>query len=228
MKIEIVNRPSNSAAKLTLDPGETVTAESGAMIAMSGDMAIETSTHTKSSGGGFLKAVKRMFAGESFFLNHFKAGSAGGDLYLSTTLSGDMVPFETKGETLIVQSGSYVASEPGVTVDVGWQGFKNLFSGESLFWLKLSGQGKFVLSSFGMIYPIEVDGAYIVDTGHIVAFDETLNFSIKKSASSWISSFFSGEGLVCKFEGKGTVWCQSHNPSSFGSTLGPLLKPRKG
>ncbi|MCB1177694.1 MAG: TIGR00266 family protein [Leptospiraceae bacterium] len=228
MKIELIHRPSNSAGKLILEPGEAVTAESGAMIAMSGDMQITTSTYKKESGkGGILKAIKRMFAGESFFLNHFTAGSNGGEVYISTTLSGDMEQFETKGQTLIVQAGSYVASEQGVNVDVGWQGFKNLFSGESLFWLKISGEGKYILSSFGMIYPVEVDGAYIVDTGHIVAFDETLDFKVVKSGKGWISSFASGEGLVCRFEGKGTVWCQSHNPSSFGWALSSNLRPRR-
>jgi len=226
MKVEILHRPTNSAAKCILGPNEEVTAEAGAMIAMSADTSITTSTYKK-EGGGVLKALKRMLAGESFFLNHFQAGPKGGEVYLSTTLMGDMMEFETRGETLIVQAGSYVASEKGVNIDVGWQGFKNLFSGESLFWLKISGQGKFILSSFGMIYPVEVNGAYVVDTGHIVAFEETLNFTIAKSSKGWISSFLSGEGLVCKFEGKGRIYCQSHNPNSFGYKLGPHLRPRR-
>jgi uncharacterized protein (AIM24 family) len=83
-----------------------------------------------------------------------------------------------------------------------------------------------VLSSFGAIYPIEVNGDYIVDTGHIVAFNETLNFSITKAGKSWIQSIFGGEGMVCKFSGRGTVWCQSHNTKSFGNLLGPKLKIR--
>ena len=66
----------------------------------------------------------------------------------------------------------------------------------------------------------------IVDTGHIVAFNETLSFSITKAGKSWIGSMLSGEGLVCKFEGKGTVWCQSHNAQSFGQSLTPILRPR--
>jgi len=110
---------------------------------------------------------------------------------------------------------------------MGWQGFKSLLSGESMLWLNLKGRGKIVLSSFGAIYPIEVDGEYIVDSGHIVAFNETLNFSITKAGSSWLQSFLGGEGLVCKFKGKGTVWCQSHNPKSFGLSLSPSLRPRK-
>ncbi|MDX1960790.1 MAG: TIGR00266 family protein [Leptospiraceae bacterium] len=227
MNIEIIHRPSNTAAKVILSPNESITTEAGAMIAMSGDMSIETTTYKKEGSGGILKALKRLLAGESFFLNHFTAGSKGGELYLATTLNGDMLSLDAKGKTLIVQAGSFVAAEKTVNLETGWQGFKNLFSGESFFWLKISGEGKFVINSFGMIYPVEVDGAYIVDTGHIVAFDDTLSFTIAKSGKSLFSSFISGEGLVCKFQGKGTVWCQSHNPSSFGNTLSSLLKPRR-
>ena len=71
-----------------------------------------------------------------------------------------------------------------------------------------------------------VDGEYIVDTGHIVAFNETLNFTITKAGGSWMTAILGGEGLVCKFQGRGTVWCQSHNPSGFGQAIGPLLKAR--
>ena len=95
-----------------------------------------------------------------------------------------------------------------------------------MFWIHLTGAGKVVLNSFGAIYPVEMDGEYIVDTGHIVAFQETLDFKVTKAGKSWMSSFLGGEGLVCRFRGKGTVWCQSHNQTSFGHTLGPMLKTR--
>lgn len=225
MNVDIVCGPGNSAAKLQLAAGETCTAEAGSMIAMSGDMQITTTTHKRESGGIF-QAVKRMLAGESFFLNHFRAGASGGDLFLATTLPGDMKTMELNNESLIVQSGSYVACTDGIEVDLGWQGFKSLLSGESMFWLNLKGSGTVVLSSFGAIYPMEVDGEFIVDTGHIVAFNETLSFTLSKAGKSWISSILGGEGLVCKFQGKGTVWCQSHNPPSFGGTLGPMLRER--
>lgn len=195
------------------------------MIAMSGDMSIETSTHTR-GGGGVLKAAKRMLSGESFFLNHFTAGVKGGEVWLATALPGDMMQYVLDKENLIVQGGSYVASDRGVNIDLGWQGFKSLLSGEGMFWIHLTGSGNVVLNSFGAIYPVNVDGEYIVDTGHIVAFNETLDFKVTKAGQSWVSSFLGGEGLVCKFHGTGTVWCQSHNPGSFGHTLGPMLRPR--
>jgi uncharacterized protein (TIGR00266 family) len=226
MHIELTHRPGNTAAQITLQSGETITAEAGAMIAMSPDLDVTTSTHKRNSGS-LLKSLKRMIGGESFFLNHFRSPRDGAELWLGTELAGDMLVQELDGDALIVQSGSFVAAEPGVDVDVGWQGFKNMLSGESLFWLRLHGRGKVLLSSFGAIYPIEVNGEHLVDTGHIVAFSETLDFTLSKAGKSWLHSILGGEGLVCRFKGRGTVWCQSHNPSSFGTALGPNLKPRQ-
>ena len=226
MKVDIQFGPANSAAVLELEPGETITTEAGAMISMSGDMRISTTTHKKNSGGIF-KAMKRMLAGENFFLNHFSSSQQGGQLILGTALSGDMAVKELDNERLIVQAGSFVAAEESLDMDLGWQGFgKALFSGESAFWLNISGSGKLIFNSFGAIYPVEVDGEYIVDTGHIVAFEESLEFKIAKAGGSWATAILGGEGLVCRFQGKGTVWCQSHNAGSFGSSLGPKLRSR--
>ena len=170
--------------------------------------------------------MKRLLAGESFFLNHYTAPESGGEVIVSAALAGDMIDVELGNETLIVQAGSFVAAEHQVDMDMGWQGFKTLFSGENMFWLKMTGPGKVVLSSYGAIYPLDIDGEHIIDTGHIVAFQETLDFSISKAGKSWISSILGGEGLVCRFKGQGRIWCQSHNTSAFGRILGPMLRPR--
>lgn len=224
MEIEIKMRPGCSVAKVQLGSGENITTEGGCMIAMSNDMQMETTTYKKNSGG-IMKGLKRMLSGESFFMNHYTAGNNGGELYLAPTLHGDLLVRELNNEKLIVQGGSYMASEPNIEVDFSWQGMKSMFSGEGLFWLNLNGTGKVILNAYGVIYPVEVDGDYIVDTGHIVAFEPSLSFTISKAGASWMSSILGGEGLVCKFSGKGTLWCQSHNPNSFGATVGPNLKP---
>ena len=226
VQVELQMRPGSSAAKVTLAPNSMLTAEGGAMIAMSPTINMTTSTRTKKSGG-IMRGLKRMISGESFFLNHYHGGNQGGTVWLGATLPGDMMVHELNGEGIIVQGGSYVASTQGIDIDSSWQGFKSLVSREPLFWLKIRGNGKVVVNSFGAIYPVKVNGEYIVDTGHIVAFEESLNFSLTKAGKSWMSSFLGGEGLVCKFRGNGTIWFQSHNSSSFGSILGPKLKPRK-
>ena len=198
------------------------------MIAMSPGFEVETTTRKKSSrGGGLLKGLKRMLAGESLFLNHFTATDAEQTLIVGPRLLGDVVHRRLQSGSMIVQGSSWLASSTDIEIDATWQGFgKALFSGEGMFWLKCSGEGDLFLSSFGAIYEVEVDGDYVVDTGHIVAFDDTLQFAIRKAEVSWIGSFLGGEGLVCRFSGQGRLLCQSHNPPSFGALLGPKLKPR--
>lgn len=225
VNIAIELGPANTVAKLDFQAGEEWTTEAGSMIAMSSGLDIETSTHKKGKGS-FLKGLKRMFAGESFFMNHYTATSEA-TLWLAPSMPGDIKVHQLNGDKIVVQAGSFLACESAVEINTGWQGFKNILSGESLFWINLSGTGSVLFSSFGSIYPIDVDGCYIVDTGHIVAFEESLDFKLSKAGSSWFHSVVGGEGIVCRFEGRGRVWCQSHNLSSFGWSLNPLLKPRK-
>jgi uncharacterized protein (TIGR00266 family) len=225
LDVTIKMGPGSAAAEIKLKPGQEFTAEAGAMIAMSPDVQMSTSSYKKNSGG-IMKGLKRMISGESFFLNHYSAGNEAGTVWLGTTQAGDMMVKELNGEGIIVQGGSYVASSPEIEINSNWQGFKSLVSKESLFWLAIKGKGTVVFNSFGAIYPIQVNGEYIVDTGHIVAFEESLNFRLTKAGKSWMSSVLGGEGLVCKFNGVGTVWVQSHNTASFGYTLGSKLRPR--
>ena len=226
MKMELINRHSNTAAKIILNMGDSVICESGSMIAMQSDLNVTTTTHKKNKGS-FLKSIKRALAGESFFLNHYEAKTNESELFISSYLQGDMEIIELNGNSIIVQAGGFLCSDSKIDMDMNWQGFKTLLSGESLFWLNLNGIGKVILNSFGRIYCIEVRDEYIVDTAHIVAFDETLNFSISKAGTSFLHSFIGGEGLTCKFQGKGRVWCQSHSLKAYGNTLKPLLKHKK-
>ena len=227
MQHKILSRPAASVAQLTMNDGESVTCEVGAMIAMTPEFEVETTTKKKgSSGGGLGKALKRMLAGENLFLNHFTATDNNQSLIIGPRMLGDILHFPLTGGALIVQGASWLASDTDIEIDATWQGLGNaLFSGESMFWLKCSGAGDLFLSSFGAIYEIEVDGEHIVDTGHIVAFEDTLQFTITKAGTSLIGSLLGGEGLVCRFSGQGRLFCQSHNPPSFGKALGPKLKP---
>jgi uncharacterized protein (TIGR00266 family) len=226
MTVDIMKAPSNTAAKIVLDAGEGLTAEGGSMIAMSAGLSLDTRISRK-EGGGLLKGLARRLGGEGIFMNHYSAGSGGGEVYLAPSLPGDMAVIELDGSrNLRVQNSSFLAHGEGVDMQIRWEGFKNAFSGESMIWLDLSGRGKAVINAFGMIYPVDVDGEYIVDTGNIAAFEDSLNFKISKAGSSWVSSFMGGEGLVCRFEGKGRLWCQTHADRAFGHALSPFLTPK--
>jgi len=227
MQYEIMSRPAAAVAKLTLAAGESVTCEVGAMIGMSTGLDVETTSRQRGGKGGMLKGLKRMFSGESFFLNHFTANAANQTLLIGPQQLGDVIHHELTGGTLVVQGSSWMASSNEIEIDTTWQGISSaILSGEGVFWVKCSGTGDLFLNSYGAIYEVDVNGKYTVDTGHIVAFEDTLQFKIGKSNPSLIGSLLGGEGLVCKFEGQGKLYCQTHNLSALGKLLGPKLKPR--
>lgn len=227
MDIQITNRPAATVARVRMQQGETLTAEVGAMIAMTAGFEVETTSRSRGGQGGIMKGLKRMFSGESFFLNHFTAKQDGQEIIVGPTLAGDVVHHHLDGGTVVVQGSSWMASGPGIQIDTTWQGITSaVLSGEGIFWVKCTGTGDLLLNSFGSIYTIDVDGGYVVDTGHIVAFEDTLQFKLGKAGASLVGSFLGGEGFVCKFSGQGKLYCQSHNPPSFGRLLGPKLRPR--
>lgn len=223
--MKLLHQPDSTIARVTLGAGEELVAEAGCMIAMSGYIDAST-TLRQGKGGGILGGLKRMVAGESLFLSVFRSPKTGGEVLLGPKLIGDILLYQMTGTGLVVQASSYLASESDVDIDLGFQGFRSLFSGESIFWLDISGKGSLLLTSFGAIYEIPVNGEYIVDTGHIVAFEKSLTFDIKKAGASWVGAFLGGEGLVCQFKGQGRVFCQTHNPGAFGRTVGSKLPPR--
>lgn len=228
MDVQLQHQPDSAIAHITLSEAENIYAQAGCMIAMSADIQADT-TLRRGKGGGIWGGIKRMAAGESLFLSQFTCTQEGGEIFLAPKLIGDLMTYELSGEELIVQATSYLASSEKVDLDVGFQGLKSFFSGESIFWLSLSGYGTALITSFGAIYEIAVNGEYIVDTGHIVAFEKSLDFEVTKAGSSWIGSLLGigGEGLVCRFKGEGKVYCQTHNNGSFGSLVGSQLPPKR-
>ena len=220
MQVEILYRPSYSVARVLLDRQESIQVESGAMVGMSPNMEMETQAK-----GGFLKSISRsMFGGESFFMNTYTGVADGDTILLAPPLPGDVSVIEMNGETLMVQSGSYLASSNGITVDTKWSGAKAFFGSEGLIMLKVSGKGTLIVSSYGAIHPMELEPGrkYVVDTGHLVTFEDQVGFKVKKVAG-WKSTLFSGEGLVVELTGPGKVNLQTRSEDSFLSWLIPRL-----
>ena len=224
MKHEILYKPSYSLAVLDMERGEEIVAESGAMVSMSPGISIETSTR----GGGLLGGLARKFlTNESFFLNTFHADEPG-EISLAPPLPGDVFYTDMRNQTLMVQSGSYMASSKSLSVDTQWGGAKTFFSKEGLFLIRVQGSGDLFLSSYGAIHIKELGNGekYIVDTGHMVAFDETVNYRVTR-VGGLKSTLFSGEGLVVELTGPGRILIQSRSADSFLSWLIPQL-PKRG
>lgn len=219
MEITVEHRPSYALGIVQLQGGESVKAETGAMVSMSGNVQVASSIQ-----GGFLKsAMRKVLGGESFFVNTFTASGGPGHVSFAPSLPGDIVDHTVSGD-LYVQSGSYLAGDPGVEIDIKWGGARSFFASEGLFLLHLRGTGCVLLSSFGAIRKISLDGSesLIIDTGHIVAFDTGLEWKVKK-ISGMLTSLISGEGLVAEFRGNGDVWLQTRSSQAFLDWMIPRL-----
>ena len=220
MQVEILYRPSYSTAQVFLSRGEKIQVESGSMVAMSPGLKMETEAK-----GGFLKSISRsMFGGESFFMNTYTGVQDGDRIILAPALPGDIAVVELQNDSLLVQSGSYLASSEGVQVDTKWSGAKTFFGSEGLIMLRVSGTGTLIVSSYGAIHPMELSAGekFVVDTGHLVTFDEHIGYDLKKVAG-WKSTLFSGEGLVAELTGPGNINLQSRSQDSFLAWLIPRL-----
>lgn len=225
MHVTIHQRPAYAVAEVILPAGESVMAEPDAMVSM--DAHVRLKTGRASQGGGFLKGILKSAAGallgaESFFVNTFTAEGREGQVVLAPRLPGDVMNHRLHDEEILVQSGSWLACDPGVTYDTKWGGARSFFGGEGLFMLRVHGTGDVLMSSFGGITPIDVDGEFVVDTGHIVAFSSGLHYDVRR-VGGWKSTLFSGEGLVCHFEGRGRIWVQGRNLPDFTTWLGKVL-----
>ena len=207
MEAEIYDKPSFANIRVKLDAGDKIMAEADAMASMSSSVDIKT----KWSGGPIKAILKRIFGGESLFVNLFSTESEG-ELVLTQPFPGDIDCIELKGNTMYLQPGAFLACEEGVKLGLGWAGIKMLIAREGLFRLKVSGKGRVWFGAYGGIFIREIDEEYIVDSGHLVAYEPSISVRIGM-AGGIISSFLSGEGLVTKVKGPGRIYMQSR---SFG------------
>jgi uncharacterized protein (TIGR00266 family) len=220
MEIEIKYQPSYSLGVIRLAGGEQVRVESGSMVSMTAGISLETA-----ATGGFLKSLGRsLLGGESFFQNTYLAPAQGGEISVAPALPGDLFALNLQNESMLVQSGSYVASEIDIQVDTKWGGAKTFFASEGLIMLRAQGRGKLLLSSFGAIHEVNLAAGqqYTVDTGHLVSFSEGIGFQVRRIGGIK-STLFSGEGLVVDLTGPGRVLLQTRSSDAFLSWLIPKL-----
>ncbi len=218
MKYEIQCEGSYPALEVTLDPGQTLVAEAGAMAWM--DSCIETKTSTR---GGIGSALKRgLLGGESFFQNEYTSQQAGGKVTLVSGQAGYIMATDMEGENLMLERGAYLASAPTVEIDSKFQGLKKMFA-EGMFVLTAKGSGTIFWNAYGDIHEVEVAGEYVVDNGYAVAWDASLDYDVTRSGKK-IRAFLFGDQLVMKFRGHGRVWVQSRSPRALAGWIYPYRR----
>lgn len=197
--------PDYGMFNITIPRGKTLRVEHGAMAYMDSSLTMRTKL------GG---ALGRALAGEGLFINEFTSPERDAEIGIAPPTPGDVAHVYLEEDTIFLQSSAFVASSPDITIDTQFTGFKGFFSGEGFFLMKCSGTGDLWFNTFGGIIEIDVTNDYVVDTGHIVAFTNSLSYQVR-SVGGMKSLFLSGEGLVCQFSGTGTVWIQTRKSPAF-------------
>jgi uncharacterized protein (TIGR00266 family) len=212
MDVEIISAPAYALGKITVPPGGGVRVQSGGMSIMQGDLEVDTKAH-----GGFMSGLKRSLGGASFFVNDFTS-SSGGMVGVGPALPGDMNIIKLDGQNnLLVQNHCWLASDLAIDVDSSWGGAKGFFSGAGLILLRCSGVGDLLVAGFGAIHQINVNPGEVVtlDTGNVIAFDDTITYNIRKAGGNWKTTLLGGEGFVTEFTGPGRLWWQTRSSSDL-------------
>lgn len=217
MQSVIAGKPSFSHIRLDLQAGETVRAESGAMVSRSPAIKPKASWN----GGFFTALLLRFFGGETLFVNWFTA-EAPGELVLTQPTPGDVLELDLDGNELCLTQGSLIAATAGIDVGVSWAGWASWIGGEGLVRLTVSGRGKVWIGGFGALVPVDVQTPLTIDTGHLVAYEPTISLRTRMSGSIF-TSLAGGEGLVMEASGPGRVWLQTRNIDAFAMWVTPYL-----
>ncbi len=219
MDYEIVKNPMG-LIQFSMNKGDKVTAEAAAMVFMRG--TIETVTRMRK--GGFLKSLKAAaLGGESFFVNDFIANADNCTLGLTGNTLGDIEVIHVN-EEFIVQSGAFVGSTGGLTLDTKWQGFTRGIFGSNLFMLKTIGTGDMFVNAWGGIIQKKLkDGEkMILDNYQLVAMSSRASYTVTKHGG-FKTTLFGGEALVIEIVGPGTVYLQTKNIMEFVRAIIPFL-----
>lgn len=217
----IEHQPDFPLLRVRLEAGQSLFAEPAAMVTMAPTLHLRAGLK-----GGLGKSLGRMMGGESLIVNTFTAQGGPGEVALASGGLGDIYHYAFgaggTGGGLMLQRGAFLAHGEGVTLDAQWQGARGFFSGNGMVMLRAGGTGDLFFNGFGAVIPIEVDGGYFVDTGYVLAFEDTLSYRVttmpglRPGAGQKLKTFFlGGEGLVCQFSGRGRVWVQTRQIGSF-------------
>lgn len=217
MQTRIDGGPAFSHLHVTLEPGEALIAEADAMSSMAAELDL-----TARLNGGLIKALLRKYlGGETAFVNRFaNNGSAPMALTLVQPTPGEVVARQLRGETFYLQPGAFLAATEGVALGLRWAGFTSLIAREGLFRITVSGNGTVWYGAYGALLERDIDGEYIVDTSHLVAYEEGIKLHLQL-AGGIFSSLFGGEGLVTRVSGRGKITIQTRSLPGLAGWLNP-------
>jgi uncharacterized protein (TIGR00266 family) len=221
MRVSFHAQPAYSMAVCYLDYGESMRAESGAMATMSDSIDVSAD----SGPGGVVKGlIRKQLGGESFFMGRYTAHMQDAWVAVAPKKPGDIIAIEVRhgAPGLVAEAGSLLAMGEGVNVDVRWAGVRNILLREGATMLHLDGEGTALLCTYGgfVKHHLEAGQGMIVDTGHLVAYEDTCSVKVGM-LGGMTTAAFSGEGLVAQIKGPGAVYVQTRAEAELKNWLFP-------
>ena len=222
MRHTLHGNPDYGELVVELEAGETFLAESGAMAWLTGSVRPKG----RLVGGLGRALLRKLLGGESLFLGEYRADGPA-RIGFSPRLPGTVLHRKLDGKPYNLTGGSFLACTEGVDVRPRFGGLKAFFSSEGAFLLECSGHGDLFFNSYGAVVERELSGdpddALLVDNGHLVAWEPTLDYTIAGSGGLK-QTLFSGEGLLMRFQGRGKILLQSRHFASLAQWLRPYCK----
>lgn len=208
---------------LSMEKGESVFTQSGGMSWMSDGFDMKTNME-----GGLFGGIARKLAGETFFMTTYTLNKLSGNIAFASSFPGKILPFDLSArETIICQKQAFLCAQRDVKLDIHLKkklgaGF---FGGEGFILQKITGPGLCFLEIDGEVveYELAPGQKMKVDTGHVAAFEPTVDFNVE-TIKGFTNMFFGGEGLfLTTLTGPGKIWLQSMPVGNLASKIIPFI-----
>lgn len=214
--------------EINLANNEEIQIEPGAMVYHNGLVALEGKMNSNGQGGlgGMMRALGRsMTSGESFFITKARATAPNALITIAPSTPGTIKEIAIGSQQWRLNTGAFLASDGDVHYNMVRQKLEGALLGGTggLFVMETSGNGRMLVSGYGDVLQIDLDGSqdYIIDNHHVLAWSQGLDYTIEFASGTF--GFKTGEGLVNKFHGTGTILIQSRNVEAFADLLAPFL-----
>lgn len=220
MDYRITHSPTFSVLEVELNADESARAQPGSMLSMTSGISIATAVGGGVAGkSSWFGGAKNLVGGENFFTAIYRSKRDGETVWLAPDSIGEILPIEIDDNCpLFLTRGSYLASLGEIELGVKYSGFKGWMSKKGLFLLTAKGTGTLFCQTHGAIITRELaDGEnFYVDNRFVVAFSQSVEYQLVKATESVKDSLLSGEGLINRYTGPGTVYYQTRGKPSSG------------
>lgn len=213
-------------ARVRLQPGQELYAEAGKMVYKTANVQWETRMSGATLGDKLMGALRRTVTGESLFVTYFRADSAG-EVGFAGSYPGRIQVYDLKaGQTVLAQRDAFLFAQSSVQFSVAFvkRLSAGLLGGEGFILEKFTGPGAVFIHAGGdfVEFDLQTGQTLQVDTGCIVAFDESVDYDIQ-FVGGIKTALFGGEGLfLATLTGPGKVLVQSMTLEKMRRELAPM------